>query len=194
MDIRTALQDLQSRVTSLETSHQLPRLREAHPSRASHAFANGMHIRALALGFRHILFVTCPADYYDRCLEDRRSFLCAPSRQHLCKSVVLSNSAGGFVCCVIAYGRCVDSSALGRLFGSPFRIADDCLGVTGYEPNAVTPIGLKTSMPIVLDQAVARLDPPFFWLGGGQVSLKLQVRVDEFCQVFQPVIANISYI
>lgn len=111
-----------------------------------------------------------------------------------------------YVCCVVGYGDGVDSDMLrkmGRESGSKdgalvsaskfnFRVANDCQEVSGYERNGVTPLGMRTSMPIVLDEKVDKLEPPILWLGGGQVSLKWMVKVEEFRNVFKPLVARIS--
>jgi hypothetical protein len=76
---------------------------------------------------------------------------------------------------------------------SPVRaFPSDCVGVTGYSPNGVTPIGLKTSMPVVLDRDVARLEPPTFWMGGGEVNLKVSVDVADFIAAFDPIIGAVT--
>lgn len=71
-------------------------------------------------------------------------------------------------------------------------IFEDCVGVTGYEPNAVAPIGLKTPMPIVLDRELTLMRPRVFWCGGGEVSLKLRLNTDQFIAAFDPIVATIS--
>lgn len=115
-------------------------------------------------------------------------------------------SESRYVCCVVGYGDGVDSDMLrkmGRESGSKdgvlasaskfnFRVANDCLDISGYERNGVTPLGMRTSMPVVLDEKVDKLEPPIFWLGGGQVSLKWMVKVEEFRAVFNPLVARIS--
>lgn len=112
-----------------------------------------------------------------------------------------------YVCCVVGYGEGVDTELLKKLAresgadrnGVPasaskfnFRVASDCLQITGYERNAVTPLGLRTQMGVVLDDKVDKLEPRMFWLGGGRVSLKWMVTVDEFRAAFKPLVARIS--
>ncbi|KAL3647288.1 hypothetical protein CASFOL_008256 [Castilleja foliolosa] len=38
--------------------------------------------------------------------------------------------------------------------------------LTGYEHNGVTCIGMKADIPVILDEAIVKLNPDFFWLGG----------------------------
>lgn len=55
--------------------------------------------------------------------------------------------------------------------------------MTGFEHNAMCPIGLKQKdIPIILDEKIVNLTPNFFWAGGGEVDLKLGVKVSEFCE------------
>lgn len=181
-------------------------------------YALKMLMQALAAGFTDTRFVRCPDDYYDWDLAQRRHFLNAASTKHLTKSIVFENTRDGgrrsgsglhesrYVCCVVGYGCGVDTDVLRRLARDSgakhgvtasiskfnFRLAADCEAITGYERNGVTPLGMRTSMPVVLDDAVARLDPPAFWLGGGQVTLKWSVLLDEFLAAFDPLVARIS--
>lgn len=60
--------------------------------------------------------------------------------------------------------------------------------LTGFKHNAVTPVGCKTALPMFLSHEIASL--PYFWLGGGEVDVKLQSRTAEFIKVFKPVILD----
>ncbi|WRX19557.1 YbaK/aminoacyl-tRNA synthetase-associated domain - like 1 [Theobroma cacao] len=64
--------------------------------------------------------------------------------------------------------------------------------LTGYEHNAVTCIGMQTDIPVILDEAIVKLSPDFFWLGGGEVDLKLGIRTSEFISFVKPFIVNCS--
>ena len=53
--------------------------------------------------------------------------------------------------------------------------------LSGYRFNAVTPYFMANeSLPVILDESIATLDPAYFWLGGGRVSLKLGTSICEF--------------
>jgi hypothetical protein len=57
--------------------------------------------------------------------------------------------------------------------------------------NAVSPVGLKdTTLPIVLSHKIAELQPDFFWLGGGEVDLKLGFRAADFIQAYKPFVID----
>ncbi|XP_011081233.1 uncharacterized protein LOC105164309 isoform X2 [Sesamum indicum] len=64
--------------------------------------------------------------------------------------------------------------------------------LTGYEHNGVTCIGMKTDIPVILDEAITKLNPDFFWLGGGEIDLKWGIRTSEFINYVKPFIVNCS--
>ncbi len=64
--------------------------------------------------------------------------------------------------------------------------------VRSYSHNAVVPVGMATSMPIVLSESIAKLNPSNFWLGGGHTDAKLNVQFDEFVSKCNPFIFDIS--
>ncbi|KAK4338273.1 hypothetical protein RND71_042760 [Anisodus tanguticus] len=64
--------------------------------------------------------------------------------------------------------------------------------LTGYEHNGVTCVGMRTDIPVILDEAITKLNPDFFWLGGGEIDLKLGIRTSEFIDFVKPFIVNCS--
>eukprot|EP00897_Mesotaenium_endlicherianum_P010907 jgi/Mesen1/9845/ME000070S09132 len=65
--------------------------------------------------------------------------------------------------------------------------------LTGFTHNAVTPVGMLTPIPVILSDAIVKLQPPFFWLGGGEVDLKLGIRTREFLDIVRPFVADCIY-
>ena len=66
--------------------------------------------------------------------------------------------------------------------GFKFRLAEnqDMEDLSGYRFNAVTPFFMtNNTLPVILDSSIANLDPGFFWMGGGRVSLKLGISVKD---------------
>ncbi len=208
----TTLAKLEARVSALEAKRKGHKaLTLDAPPLATDAFSTRMMVLALGAGFRATTLARVPSDYYEWPLEQRRRALRAVSTKHLTKSLVLrdhkytgehdgtSLSTARYVCVVVQYGRKVDTELLGRAFSGAaagrakpnFRMADDCEGLTGYTPNAVTPLGLRTPMPLFVDSAVAALRP-YFWLGAGAVDLKWRVTWGEFDAAFRPSVAHIS--
>jgi prolyl-tRNA editing enzyme YbaK/EbsC (Cys-tRNA(Pro) deacylase) len=179
----------------------------------------------VARGVSTHAFKRVPADYYDQSLEWRRDALAAPSVAHLCKSLLLANTAhrppkegavltpaqraalSPHVLVIVQYAakldaeklrRCLiaaaDGAAPAKAFNmrlAPVEVSDR---LTGYSHNAVTPIGIATAgIPIVLSHEIAALKPPLFWMGGGEVDLKLAVDTAQFLSAYQPMIADITH-
>ena len=71
-----------------------------------------------------------------------------------------------------------------------FQHAEGCEELTGYQFNSVAPFGMKTPMPFVLSEGIAKLDQ--VWLGGGHVDVKLSIDVAEFIAQCDPIIADIA--
>jgi len=45
---------------------------------------------------------------------------------------------------------------------------------------------------VILDEAIVKLTPDFFWLGGGEVDLKLGIRASELIRFINPFIVSCS--
>ncbi|XP_058764332.1 uncharacterized protein LOC131637779 [Vicia villosa] len=163
-------------------------------------------------------FKRVASDYYDWPLEARRDALNAASVHHLCKSIVLVNTQApsNVVDCsdrnnskyyvvVVQYSARFNAEAVrnflyslnnGTIAKKKFnlRLAPEEISakLTGYGHNAVTCIGMKTDIPVILDEAIVKLTPDFFWLGGGEVDLKLGVRTSELIRFINPFIISCS--
>ena len=180
------------------------------------AFLRKMHIKALASGFRDYKLKRCPDRYYDVSLDERKEILGASSREMLCKSIVMENTRctrgdcsdplnSKYYCIVTQYTRKLNGEKVFRFVrglnsdrGIPrkafnFQLARDSASVTGFDYNAVSPLGMKTKMPIILAKEITELDPPEFWLGGGEVSLKWRVTVEDFRNAFNPFVADLCF-
>lgn len=47
-------------------------------------------------------------------------------------------------------------------------------------------------LQVILDEAIVKLDPDFFWLGGGEVDLKLGIRTPQFISAIRPFVVSCS--
>lgn len=63
---------------------------------------------------------------------------------------------------------------------------------TTHTPQ-VSPIGIKTPLPIILSHRIAQLQPDFFFLGAGEVDLKLGLPAAEFVRRYQPFVWDCTY-
>lgn len=163
-------------------------------------------------------FKRVASDYYDWPLEARRDALNAASIHHLCKSIVLVNTQApaNVVDCsdrnnskyyvvVVQYTARFNAEAVrnflyslnnGAIAKKKFNLRlapeETSAELTGYGHNAVTCIGMKTDIPVILDEAIVKLTPDFFWLGGGEVDLKLGIRTSELIRFINPFIVSCS--
>ncbi|KAL7165099.1 hypothetical protein ACSBR2_040890 [Camellia fascicularis] len=169
-------------------------------------------------GVRDFSFKLVPFDYYDFSVEARRDILGGYSIDHLCKSIVLVNTQAPsnvtdcsdrnnskYYIVVVQYTARFSADTVknflyslnnGKIPKKKFnlRLAPEevSLKLTGFGHNAVTCIGMNTDIPVILDEAITKLNPDFFWLGGGEVFLKLGIRTSEFINFVRPFIVNCS--
>ncbi|KAJ4759376.1 YbaK/aminoacyl-tRNA synthetase-associated domain-containing protein [Rhynchospora pubera] len=69
---------------------------------------------------------------------------------------------------------------------------DESLELTGFIHNAVTCIGMQTDIPVIIDEAITKLEEDYFWLGGGEVDLKLGMKTSQFLSAFKPFVVKCS--
>lgn len=164
-----------------------------------------------SLGVQEHAFVRVPKDYYDQDLEFRRRVLGAPSIDHLCKSIVMENTKVDgsdpnivkYWLVIVQYNARLSNDALrsfvlqhheGRLPRAKVNmrlVAEETSNdMSGFTKNAVTPVGMKTRLPIVLAKEIAQLDE--FWLGGGEIDLKLGIPVSDFIRAYNPFIVPLA--
>ena len=170
-------------------------------------------------GLRSATFWRVADEYYAHELPWRRDVLGAQSVQQLCKSMIMENTrvtveeaaATGrlkYVCMVLQYAngklrsdrmteavRALEggSAASKKQYNIRMVSEEVSLELSGFAHNAVTPLGSRTAMPLILSAPLASLPNGQAWLGGGEPTLKLRVDVEEFVRVMvratgQPVV------
>ncbi|XP_018678826.2 uncharacterized protein LOC135610451 isoform X2 [Musa acuminata AAA Group] len=145
-----------------------------------------------ARGVDDFAFKRVPADYYDRPIEVRRDILGAPSVEHLCKSIVLYAARLNAENIKNFLYTLNNSKISKKKFNMRLAPEEESLKLTGFVHNAVTCIGMETDIPVILDEAITKLKPNFFWLGGGEVDLKLRIRTSQFISAVNPFVVNCS--
>ena len=154
-----------------------------------------------------------PSDYYQRDLEYRRNSIDSQSVDQLCKCVIYEikdapDPLKRFICLVVQY---VDRISPQKLLDVASMICDhqvsdvsnakeeDAQELSGSKYNAMTPVYLRPSkeyqkyhVTVVLSEKIAALNPPFFWLGGGEVDVKFGIQTQKFVSTFNPIIYNFS--
>ncbi len=163
-------------------------------------------------------FKRAPSDYYNWTLEQRRDLLGAPHIDYLCKTMIMRNTRSKAENCadrtdskyymvVIQYTARMHRDKLNRLVQylrpkGPTRMskkqinlrvasAEEGVTLSGYGHNAVTPLGMAVSIPMIVSHRVLKL--PYIWLGGGEVDVKLAMSVPDLCRVFKPIIGDLTY-
>jgi hypothetical protein len=145
----------------------------------------------------------------------------APTVYHLCKSLVLENirrvgqeepeleaSVPPYILVVLPYPARLHADKVTQVVRSSpelcrsfpvsrsqvrYQVAttETCEQLTGYGYNAVTPLGLRATMPIIVASVLVswlrHAQDDFFWLGGGAPDLKLNVSLKEFVETFTQV-------
>lgn len=175
-----------------------------------------MKAKAASAGLHSSQFLPVEPGYYDQPLEWRCQRLGASSVNELCKSVVLENTRMDDsaepqrirrVLVIVQYVAKLHKEKLSlavrgmeTLRGLPvmgkkqynMRLLEGeaCAKLTGFEHNAVTPLGLD--LPIILSDEIAHLPSATFWLGGGHVDLKLRLSVEEVKSVLGAVVADVT--
>lgn len=46
---------------------------------------------------------------------------------------------------------------------------------------------------VILSDAIVKLEAGFFWLGGGEVDLKLGIRTSDFVRIINPFVVDCIY-
>ena len=151
-------------------------------------------------------FVRAPPEYYDRPLEFRQGIVGAASTHHLCKTIIMENTRVGadepgvtkYFMVIVQYTARLHSEKLrnfvhavhnGTLGKSkinmrlcPEEVSD---ALSGFEHNGVSPIGIKTKLPIIMSNRIMQLPPnEFFWLGAGEVDLKVGLPAADFVKAY----------
>lgn len=57
----------------------------------------------------------------------------------------------------------------------------------------VTPICMKTQLPIILSHSILELEPDYFWLGAGEVDLKVGLSASEFARAYGPLVLDCTH-
>ncbi|KAG0735811.1 hypothetical protein G6F57_013411 [Rhizopus arrhizus] len=132
-------------------------------------------------------------DYYDWELQQRAFRVNAPSKEHMCKSVILENTrcthediSEKYVAPVntqklLNYCRNLKNKEISKKYYN-FRLADPevSLQLTGFEKGGVSPFGMKQPIPIILAESVIKLKPSVIYLGAGHIDWKLGIPIDTF--------------
>ena len=166
-------------------------------------------------------FYRVPANYYDEPLEFRRRCVGGATVDHMCKTIVMENTrcvnddcADAFnsrwYLVVVQYTAKLNQQKLekflhqlnnvdGRKCGKKnfnMRLAkeEDSERLTGYVKGAVCPFGCaERRMPVILSDKIVALEPQTFWLGAGEIDLKVGMSAADFVERAEPHVTDITY-
>lgn len=167
-------------------------------------------------GLTNHLFIRVNPEYYDRPLEFRQGIVGAASVHHMCKSIVMENtrvdadnsdpSILKYWLVVVQYTAKLHSDKLrafvqkahdGKLSKKQINMRlcpeDVSNELTGFEHNGVSPIAIRTKLPIILSHKIAALQPDVFWLGAGEVDLKVGMPAADFIEAYEPHVLDCTY-
>ena len=76
-----------------------------------------------------------------------------------------------------------------------FRLAPEEVSceLTGFGYNAVTPVASKTQMPIIVSHEIMELKEGTFYIGAGEVDLKIEFCASEFVQRYNAIVVDCTY-
>ena len=200
---------------SILSKKDLAALPNLQPDPKDTAEVAALRKECINIGLSSAVFQWVSADYYDKPLQWRRDTLQAPSIHYLCKSILLENTHctnsdcsdrnnSRYYCCLFQYTTKFDSDMVAKFikelnpglgkkkFG--FRMADATASeeITGVGKNAVAPFGMKQNIPIILSDELLKLQPGYFWMGGGHVDCKLRADTTEFIRVLNPFVTHFT--
>jgi len=109
------------------------------------------------------------------------------------KTLLFAGDGGDFVVVIangtrrIDRGRLADAAMMRK--PRPAK-SDDVIAVTGYPAGGVAPLGLPTSVPVIVDVAAAALS--FAYGGGGHERLLLRVQMSDVIRCNDALVADIA--
>ena len=186
-----------------------------------HSLQSKLHTWARFHSLQSVVFKQVPGDYFDRDLEGRAELLGAKSSMHLCKTLIFKNSRYSYdysietyypkyAAAVLQYPLNVKSDRIMKYLKDMqnrnpvkgpvskknwhFRMADqeEAEDLTGVEMNAMSPAFLGKNVPVFVNSSILQLDPPFVWLGGGDLYLKIGISTEELVKFSSAHVIDLS--
>ncbi|KAI7871691.1 YbaK/aminoacyl-tRNA synthetase-associated domain-containing protein [Spinellus fusiger] len=161
-------------------------------------------------------FIQVESNYYDWELQQRAFRVNAPSREHMCKSVLLENTRcihdsiqdpnnARYYCVITQYVKPVNTQKLLNYVRDltnkeiskkyyNFRLADaqKSFELTGYLSGGVCPMGMIESVPVIISKSVMELEPPVMYLGAGHIDWKWGIPVQAFVDATRCRVADLD--
>ena len=162
-------------------------------------------------GINSFRIVETPEDYYSMTL-DQRKVIVGCNKEALCKSVILENTLFDenikcpiyqrYYLTIVQYVSEFNAEKIARLLRSyiadrfnikvskkqvHFRVAkkEVAYEMTGFSFNSIGPYLMKSEdLLIIFPSKLYDIYPQYFFLGGGELELKVGVNIDDFMRLF----------
>ena len=111
----------------------------------------------------------------------------------LLRTLVVRRGEGDYLFVLVPGGRKFDWPKLRDLLGvrrMTMPDADEAHEVTGYERGAITPLGARQPLPVIIDSAA--MDQPVVAIGGGAHGVNLHISPDALAEHLGAQVAEIS--
>lgn len=155
--------------------------------------------------------VEAPSDYYHKTLEERRVILNTHTKDIICKSIILENTAYDesiknefyqkYYLTVVQYTNEFNAEKIAKNLKNfinekfnlklankhfHFRLAKNevAFEMTGFTFNAIGPFLMKCKdMKILFPKNLYEIYPQYFFVGGGEYELKVGMCIDDFMKL-----------
>ena len=162
-------------------------------------------------GINSFIIVETPEDYYSMSL-DQRKVIVGCNKEALCKSVILENTLFDenvkcpiyqkYYLTIVQYVSEFNAEKIAKLLRSyiaekyniqltkkqvHFRVAkkEVAYDMTGFSFNSIGPYLMKSEdLLIIFPSKLYDIYPQYFYLGGGELELKVGVCIDDFMRIF----------
>ena len=162
-------------------------------------------------GINSFIIVETPEDYYSMTL-DQRKVIVGCNKEALCKSVILENTLFDenvkcpiyqrYYLTIVQYVSEFNAEKIAKLLRSyiadkynikltkkqiHFRVAkkEVAYEMTGFSFNSIGPYLMKSEdLLIIFPSQLYNIYPQYFYLGGGELELKVGVCIDDFMKLF----------
>ena len=162
-------------------------------------------------GINSFIIVETPEDYYSMTL-DQRKVIVGCNKEALCKSVILENTLFDenvkcpiyqrYYLTIVQYVSEFNAEKIAKLLRSyiadqynikltkkqvHFRVAkkEVAYEMTGFSFNSIGPYLMKSEdLLIIFPSELYNIYPQYFYLGGGELELKVGVCIDDFMRLF----------
>lgn len=153
-------------------------------------------------------------NYYSYTLEQRMKIINATTTKVMCKTIILENKNYDklqeskyykrYYMCIVQYTSEFNAEKIAKLLKSRqntfckdnqlsnkyfhFRLSKEeiAFNMSGYMFNCITPFLMKCKdMEIILPNSLINIYPYYFWLGGGDIELKVGISVQDFYKLYE---------